>query len=334
MSENPKKSLSEELINSIKATIPSGTNIANLLSDILFLGKDAIYRRLRGEVSFTLEELALIARKLNISLDNTIGLRDTSKTVFSLKIPDSANVFEDYCKILKDYTLFYQRLNEHPNQKICKACNTISLMLYSPYENLSKFKVFKWITQTQISKATLTFSEIEFPQKMKDSLKEYLTEVRKIESLEILWDKNVFISLAKEVIYFYKLDLISATDLITLKDEILDLISTWENIATSGNYPKTDQKISIYLSDLNFEATYMYHECEGFQFSDISIYSIGSLNTYSPLISKAQKSWIDSLKRFSTLISCSNEIERREFFKSQRNAISKIMEIPQQQIFY
>ena len=34
--------------------------------DTLCIGREAIYRRLRGEVPFTLEEAALISRKLGV----------------------------------------------------------------------------------------------------------------------------------------------------------------------------------------------------------------------------------------------------------------------------
>ena len=42
--------------------------LADMLMDTLYIGKEAVYRRLRGEVPFTLQESALISRKLGISL--------------------------------------------------------------------------------------------------------------------------------------------------------------------------------------------------------------------------------------------------------------------------
>ena len=56
-------------IEALKEKLPPKTNLANLLMDTLYIGREAIYRRLRGEVPFTLEEAALISRKLGVSLD-------------------------------------------------------------------------------------------------------------------------------------------------------------------------------------------------------------------------------------------------------------------------
>lgn len=44
--------LNTEFINLIKEKLPVSANLANTLMDILFLGKEAIYRRLRGGGSF------------------------------------------------------------------------------------------------------------------------------------------------------------------------------------------------------------------------------------------------------------------------------------------
>ena len=41
-----------ELIKAMNEKLPNGTNLANTLIDMLYLGKEAVYRRLRGGSSF------------------------------------------------------------------------------------------------------------------------------------------------------------------------------------------------------------------------------------------------------------------------------------------
>ena len=45
--------LNTSLIEAVKEKLPLKENLANLLIDTLYIGKEAIYRRLRGEVPFT-----------------------------------------------------------------------------------------------------------------------------------------------------------------------------------------------------------------------------------------------------------------------------------------
>ena len=47
-----KNYIVKELINQMKERIPPGHNLANYLTDTLYMGKEAVYRRLRGEVAF------------------------------------------------------------------------------------------------------------------------------------------------------------------------------------------------------------------------------------------------------------------------------------------
>ena len=57
-----KNGILNELISTMRERIPQDMNLANTLADILCMGKEAVYRRLRGEVSFTIDEVALLSK--------------------------------------------------------------------------------------------------------------------------------------------------------------------------------------------------------------------------------------------------------------------------------
>ena len=95
--------LNTGLIEAAKEKVPAGANLANTLMDILYIGKEAIYRRLRGEVPFTLAEAAVISRKLGISLDKMIGVSFSNNAVFDLNVVHHSNTFETYHDILTRY---------------------------------------------------------------------------------------------------------------------------------------------------------------------------------------------------------------------------------------
>ena len=78
--------LNTNLIEVMKEKIPDGGNLANTLMDILYIGKEAVYRRLRGEVPFTLNEASIISKKLGVSLDQIVGISYTNNAMFDLNI--------------------------------------------------------------------------------------------------------------------------------------------------------------------------------------------------------------------------------------------------------
>ena len=69
------------LVNAIKKQIPKDDNLAKILMDYLCIGKEATYRRLRGEVPFTFAEAVIISRRFRISLDELINLQTNDKTI-------------------------------------------------------------------------------------------------------------------------------------------------------------------------------------------------------------------------------------------------------------
>ena len=80
----------------------------------------------------------------------------------------------------------------------------------------------------------------------------------------------------------------------------------------------------IYVSQINFEATYSYLETSTLQLSLIRAYSINSLTTQDVQMFQSLKEWIQSLKKFSTLISESGEMQRIQFFNQQREIIDAL----------
>ena len=81
-----KKAVVNELISTMREVTPKEGNLANILMDILCMSKEAIYRRLRGEVAFTFSEVAIIAGQLGISLDKIIGNSMSSGAMFDLNV--------------------------------------------------------------------------------------------------------------------------------------------------------------------------------------------------------------------------------------------------------
>ncbi|MCD7976591.1 MAG: hypothetical protein LUG51_05350 [Tannerellaceae bacterium] len=84
------------------------------------------------------------------------------------------------------------------------------------------------------------------------------------------------------------------------------------------------KKVSIYLSNINFEASYSYMESREFKLSFIRVYSINSFDSIHPSICKVQKEWIQSLKRYSTMITESGEMQRFNFFRIQREYVNNL----------
>ena len=310
------------LIEAMKEKLPLKGKLADMLMDTLYIGKEAVYRRLRGEVPFTLQEAALVSRKLGISLDKIIGISFKSNAMFDMNIVDYDDPFESYYNILYKYVRLINTLEDDPNSSLGTSSNIIPQTLYLKHYLLAKFRLFKWMYQNKYIQCK-SFEELELPQKLINIQKDYVDMTKHFHSIDYIWDSMIFQQLINDIQYFSSIHLISNEAKEDIKKELFLLTNELEDLATKGK-TENGNTVRIYVSHINFEATYSYVETNNIQLSLIRVYSINSLTTMDNEIFCSLKEWIQSLKKFSTLISESGEMQRIQFFKQQREIIDTL----------
>ena len=186
MTNNPNANL----IEAMKEKLPLKGQLADMLMDTLYIGKEAVYRRLRGEVPFTLQESALISRKLGISLDKIIGLSFKSNAMFNINIVDYDDPFESYYNILEKYVSLINTMPDDPNSVMGTSANIIPQTLYLKHELLAKFRLFKWMYQNKYIDCK-SFEELDIPPKLVNIQKDYVAMTRHIHSIDYIWDNTI-----------------------------------------------------------------------------------------------------------------------------------------------
>ena len=97
----------------------------------------------------------------------------------------------------------------------------------------------------------------------------------------------------KEIKYFASLNLINKDDVMHLKEELLQLLGVVEHLSIKGEFSE-NKKVSFYLSNISFEATYSYIEKHDYQVSLLRVYSINSMDSQSSYICQMQRE-LDSI---------------------------------------
>ena len=215
-----------ELIKAMNEKLPNGTNLANTLIDMLYLGKEAVYRRLRGEVPFTLAEAAAISQKMGVSLDKLAGTNADSNAIFDLNIIRQTDPLETYYSIVDNYVKIFRDLNRDPSSELCTSSNMIPQTFYLKYELLSKFRMFKWIYQFEKIDIEKHFEDIEIVDKLLEKQREFVRESQEFGHTEYIWDDKLFIYLINDIKYFASVHLISHEYVQKLKKELLQLLGT------------------------------------------------------------------------------------------------------------
>ncbi len=316
------KELHNNLIKTLNEKIPEKGKLSSKLADILFLRKEAVYRRLKGEVPFSFDEIAIIAKQMNICLDCIVMAGSSKKKPFQMKLVDYNNPTETDYSILQEYIDAIRVARNGNYSEYGAAVNTIPLHFIVKYKYLYKMYLLKWMYQFGSPDCAKTYSEIKTPEKLNEITEQYLTEIEYIECTYFVWDKFVFFYFINDIKYFVSLRLISQEELKLIKKELLILIDDLERLATTGKF-SSGNALHFYLSRLNFDTTYTYIQTSEYNMTLIESYVLTEVVSFDDEVLLKMKTWIQSLKRSSTLISESGEIQRMLFFDKQREYVNE-----------
>ena len=315
--------LNEKIIEAVKQALPEGENIAQQLMSLLLIGKESVYRRLRGEVLFTFEEVIKISKAFNISIDNITEIQNNKKAIFDLSLLEYQKDMSNYAAKLRGHISIFKEMQKAKDNKARYVINNLPYNLYLSFDNLSKFKYFKWLYQVNSPNKTLLYKDVKFPDEIITLQKTFIVESKRISHSLFILDRNIFLEIIHDIEYFFKLNLITIEDLKLLQSELLDILSCIETCAIEG-VNKQGSRISIYLSNIDLEATYCHFEYDKQQKSTFTLYGMDGISSQLSSVCQKQKEWIISLKRFSTLITQSGELQRADYFNKQRELINNI----------
>jgi hypothetical protein len=228
-----QNTLQDFLFESILSEFPNRSSAVEAISEMFGLGKDAIYRRLRGDSLLTPDEIGRLAQAFNISLDAYIF--ENNNTVFFRYSPFTRQVkeFSDYLgPILSDL----ENTVKLPNPKILYVSAEIPILHYCLIPEIIAFKLFVWGRSfwelEYLQKRQFDFDLISYPviKMTEDLCKIY----RNIPSIE-LWNNNlVDFTLSQIEYHVMSGDFRNPKDALIICDRVDDLMEHLSDLATHG----------------------------------------------------------------------------------------------------
>lgn len=315
--------LNENFIEVISSKFPKKSELANALMDILNIEKEAVYRRLRSEVLFSFYEVTLVAQKLGISLQDFAGVASTKSRPYHLKLTNWVEPEEIDYYMINEYLDLLREIKDDPTAELGAAIKMFPDAFHLRYKNITTYYLFKWIYQYSSPESKKYFSEIKATERSLSLLKEMRHLYNLIKTRDYILDKKIFQNLVDDLSYFGSIRLITPDELASIKEELFYLVDYLESLAVSG-VNEEGNNVKLYISDVNFETDFSYLSSTNYKLSLIrtfTLYDIASLDDFTFDISKR---WLNSLKRTSTLISESGQLQRIDFFNKQRQIVDSL----------
>ena len=159
------------------------------LSKLLFLGVDAVYRRFSGHTELSIDQLLLIAKKYEISLDQFVFEHSENLIFKYSSFPNEIKQIEDYLEKIRTNVKSFCQLS---NFRAFYATNEIPIFIYLFFPKLLTFKLYIY---------SLTVWKVEYSKKIKfsfDFLSPYAEKITldtaqmyvNIETTDI-WNLNI-----------------------------------------------------------------------------------------------------------------------------------------------
>lgn len=319
--------LNDRLVHAIQEQIPGTTNVASVLMETLSLGKEAVYRRLRGEVMYSFEDVAKISRKLGISLDEIVsetkGSENNAWAFFNLNSIsfNYPNKYADQLKKRLDASLLF-RIKGHKGTARF-ATSALPNYLTTSLPGMAMFRHYKRAYLAEGINPEFKLSDMVIPTEYLELERAMIGIPSNLSKQLLILGRRCFETVIDDIKYFCQRDLISDQERMQLKDELFSILLQLEKIAATGVHNE-HVEVSFYLADVNIESIYFHIEADNFETAMQMIYFTDGINFFNHEVCQMQKEWIESLKRYSTLISQTGEVARLNFFKTQRELINTL----------
>lgn len=324
--EMKKNKDNERLVSFILGRIPQNIKKTSFLTSLLNLSNESAYRRLRGEIPFSVEELVKLSQKLNFSIDEAIMQSSVSEqqAVFNMRAANTlSGASEIFVCVLKDYCNDVIKEKDAKSRSALMSLNHLILPFTFNSENLFKFNYYKWMHQTGNVPLNFSFSEVIIPYEI-DSLRRKAADLSdSVDNSTFILDQDMYLHTIKDIQYYYRRSLITREELQLIQKELGMIIDASENIALTG-VNRLGKSRYYYLSPLNIKSNIILVEYDNNIVSHLWYHSITPISTTNVKLCMAHKQWLNSLKKYSSLITQSNDILSAEFFNKQRKYISEM----------
>lgn len=290
---------------------------------MLEISKEGAYRRLRGDTSFSLEELLILRRNLGISIDELID--GTESVNFSFKpLYNKPLELDEY---FKDIAVRFRKLAYIENSMTFNVCEDLPFFRQFGYKSLASFKLFYWKHSILLDSeyALLKFDLDLIPEQTLELAMNVQKLYLNIPSTEI-WTQRTIQNTIKQIEYFYDCGLFKTQE--AVKSVYMDLVSLLHDLVNEARLTvKMDNNsiqkgtFNLHLCELSLDNNSIYLETDSPKYLATGFNSFNSLQTMDKRLLKEYRHWLSAMISKSTNISGQAERIRHDFYKSNYDLI-------------
>jgi hypothetical protein len=283
------------------------------------ISKESAYRRLKGAVPFSFEEVVALTFDFDFSVDDII--QNIHESDVSWVNDEQKRPERSFLNLLHEYSGFFHSVSEAKEPEVTFSMNRIRLFFLLEYDNLFRWFYHRWMLRMKYFPVRQPFSNTVVPEEIQQLRKELKAMEGNLPHLTFIISKDLFFSLVREIQYYHNRRLLSNGEVLLLKEEMKHLLNSLEYKMV---HEREKGGNDFFLSELEVETDSIYAVRNGLALSLYWLHSLKIQIVDKQHICEEHSRWLKSIKESSALISRSNELLRMEFLETQRKTIEEL----------
>jgi hypothetical protein len=311
----------------LKSKLPSNYRMADVVGDVLNVGSDSAYRRIRGEKELTLKELIALSQRFNISLDSITNYE--SNNILFKYIPLDLNEMNNYYSYMDDLSNLFETISRSKEKEIYFMALDIPVAHFTPFLDLTLFKVYTWfrsVNKLQVSYEEFV-SQLDIPR-LSAVYEKIRNAYNQIPSTEI-WTKNTIEPILRLLDYYSDLNCFEKKETLPLVcHQLLQLMDNIEKYTLEEEKECTGRSafFRMYLSPIDIMNDFMITKRDGINVTSVKLYTINGIFTSNEYFCSEVEKWMKDAMTKSLFLSGASARESFKFFQEIKNKINYLLE--------
>ncbi len=296
--------------------------MAYTIAEILDIEVESAYRRVSGKVNFTVKEIGILSGEMNLSLDSML-FGNTAKTpiVFRMASQGENLDMDTLCETMEESVGYHDQLKSETS-RIGQIFDSLPVETFCKFPTVMKFMYFKWGHYNTGSQEFDKFETWEIPERLLKVTKRLRDRVLDHNSLLYIWDNTLLWNLVNEINHFIEIGSLTPGEAALIKNELTSMLEHLKRILKDEQ--SNNCEIEFYVTNFNISVSGFYVLSDNVYIAGIRSAFLQSYIHHDYETGYKLHQWIESMKKFSSLISGSGEKQRAIFFKEQYEHLDRI----------
>jgi hypothetical protein len=307
------------LVKQLEGKIPKKSSLIKKLMALLNISQDSVYRRLRGESEFTFSEIALIAKRYNLSIDSML-FKSTAATSFRFN-----TLFDESDSLFNYMDQLTRQMELLRNTKGHLTFVASELPISQSFQNqtLREFKIFYWqkvvLNQDRLrgTKFTDDFGIGMNTNQFVDSLMNSYANIQKTE----IWTEETLDDTLRQLTYCADSGLMDETMLKKVCQSIVDMLNRLEGELEMPSEVVGGSMLRFFVSSVELGNNVILMNFGDLRTAYIKFNTFNTVSTESPIFCTEIEKMVKSTLTKCVEISGKSDIHRHKYFNLLRRKV-------------